>query len=222
MARSEWVSDDVMERILGAMMPANRLAVEVSLATGLRISDVLALDTETVQRTQRPYIRDSKTGKTHRVYIPTRLHGRMLAQAGRWWVWPHRTDAKRHRTRQAVYKDMGMAVEVVKRAGWVDKQAQISPHSARKVAAVRAYKRKGFAGAQQLLVHDAEHPAVTLLYALADQVPPDRRPRSRRRKRRSCAKSTRSPQSGHCKQGSGASISCDLVRQGHPAHRSPI
>lgn len=188
MARSEWVNDEVIQHILAAMMPANRLAIEVSLATGLRLSDVLALDTATVRRTARPYVRDAKTGKSHRIYIPARLRGQMLAQAGKYWIWPGRLDAKTHRTRQAVYKDMMLAVEVVKRAGWADKKAHISPHSARKVAAVRAYKRKGYEGARVLLAHDPEHPAVTLLYALSDQLPP---PRSRRCRRRSSARLTR-------------------------------
>ena len=71
--RSSWVSDDVMGLILAAMLPVNRLAVEVSLATGLRISDVLSLHTDLVRRTQRPYVTDSKTGKTHRIYIPAEL-----------------------------------------------------------------------------------------------------------------------------------------------------
>ena len=43
--RSEWVEDDTMRLILAAMMPANALAVECSLYTGLRIDDVLALKT---------------------------------------------------------------------------------------------------------------------------------------------------------------------------------
>ena len=47
--QSEWVNDEVMDLILQTMLPVNRLAVEVSLKTGLRISDVLSLKTETVQ-----------------------------------------------------------------------------------------------------------------------------------------------------------------------------
>ncbi|MCQ6425686.1 hypothetical protein, partial [Vibrio parahaemolyticus] len=71
-----------MYLILAAMMPANRLAIEVSLATGLRISDVLSLKTDKVRQTARPYVRDSKTGKLHRIYLPAELRHRMLAQAG--------------------------------------------------------------------------------------------------------------------------------------------
>ena len=78
MARSQWVCDDVMRLILAAMMPANRLAIECSLVTGLRISDVLSLHTDTIRKTQRPYVKDSKTGKTHRIYLPAELRQRLL------------------------------------------------------------------------------------------------------------------------------------------------
>lgn len=165
--RSEWVDGDTMALVLAAMMPGNALAVECSLATGLRIDDVLALKTETVRRTPRPYVRDSKTGKSHRVYLPCELRERMLAQAGRVYIWEHRTDWTRHRTRQAVYKDMRQAAAVWERNGRL--RAHVSPHSARKCAAVRAYKRGGLDAAAALLNHDADHPLVTMLYALADQ-----------------------------------------------------
>jgi len=166
--RSEWVDGDTMALVLAAMMPGNALAVECSLVTGLRIDDVLALHTETVRRTARPYVRDSKTGKTHRVYLPRELRERMLAQAGRVYVWEHRTDWTRHRTRQAVYKDMRQAAGVFERNGRLG--AHVSPHSARKCAAVRAYQRGGLDAAAALLNHDEGHPLVTMVYALADQV----------------------------------------------------
>lgn len=166
--RSEWVDASTLDLILAAMMPGNALAVECSLATGLRIDDVLALKTETVRRTPRPYVRDSKTGKTHRVYLPRELRERMLAQAGRVYVWEHRTDFTRHRTRQAVYKDMRQAAGVFERNGRLG--AHVSPHSARKCAAVRAYQRGGLDAAAALLNHDEGHPLVTMVYALADQI----------------------------------------------------
>lgn len=166
--RSEWVNAETMGLILAAMMPENSLAIEVGLATGLRIDDVLALKTETVRRTPRPYVRDSKTGKTHRIYLPRELRERMLAQAGRVYVWEHRTDWTRHRTRQAVYKDMRQAAGVFERNGRLG--AHVSPHSARKCAAVRAYQRGGLDAAAALLNHDEGHPLVTMVYALADQV----------------------------------------------------
>lgn len=164
--RSEWVEDDTMRLILAAMMPANALAIEVSLYTGLRIDDVLSLKTDQVKRTSRPYVRDSKTGKSHRIYLPAELRERMLSQAGRVWVWEGRTDWTRHRTRQAVYKDMRQAAQVFERTGRL--RVHVSPHSARKSAAVRAYKKGGLAAAAALLQHDTGHPLVTLIYALSD------------------------------------------------------
>ena len=171
MARSQWVCDDVMRMILAAMMPANRLAIECSLVTGLRISDVLSLHTDTIRKTQRPYVKDSKTGKTHRIYLPVELRQRLLQQAGTIWVFEGRSDARKHRTRGAVYKDMTQAAAIYRRSGLTDVQ-HISPHSARKVAAVRAYKRGGLDAAQAMLVHDPDHPLVTMIYALSDQMPP--------------------------------------------------
>lgn len=161
------------------------------MVTGLRISDVLSLHTDTIRKTQRPYVKDSKTGKTHRIYLPVELRQRLLQQAGTIWVFEGRSDARKHRTRGAVYKDMTQAAAIYRRSGLTDVQ-HISPHSARKVAAVRAYKRGGLDAAQAMLVHDPDHPLVTMIYALSDQMPPS----SRRRSKRSCAKSTRSPQRG--------------------------
>src|SRR5699024_752505 len=164
--RSEWVDERTLDLVLAAMMPGNALAVEVSCATGLRIDDVLALKTDTVRRTARPYVRDSKTGKTHRIYLPAELRARMLAQAGRVYIWEHRTDWTRHKTRQAVYKDMRTAAAALERNGRLGEK--LSTTSGRKVAAVRAYKRGGLSAAAALLNHDEGHPLVTLLYALSD------------------------------------------------------
>lgn len=194
MSRSCWVSDEIMEKILMVMAPENRLAIEVSLATGLRIDDVLGLKTEVVKKTYRPTVVDKKTHKSHRIYLPVELRQRMLAQAGQVYIWPGRNDPDcKHRTRQAVYKDMQRAVDIMRHASWVSKPKKgetISPHSARKCAAVRAYKSKGFDAARAMLQHDKGHPAVTLLYILSDQPDILRSSRSR-------AKSSKRPHIGH-------------------------
>lgn len=166
--RSSWADDAMMELILGAMMPANRLALEVSDATGLRIDDVLSLKTETVERTSRPYVTDSKTGKRHRIYLPVQLRERMLRQAGSIYVFPGRLEPTKHRTRQTVYKDMMHAVRVFRRCGALDDDRHISPHTMRKRAAVRTYRRAGLEAAAAMLQHSPNDAAVTMLYALAD------------------------------------------------------
>ena len=185
MGAAAWVSDDVMRLVLAVMLPENRLAVEVSLSTGLRISDVLSLKTADVERTNRPTVRDSKTGKNHRIYLPAKLREQMLQVAGTLYVFEGRLYPHAHRTRAAVYKDMTRAADIVKRAKYIERDVQISPHTARKKAAVRAYARGGLDAAQALLVHDPEHPLVTLSYALSDQIP------SQTRRRRKGAKKCR-------------------------------
>lgn len=167
--RSDWLSDTQMTLVLAAMLPENALAIEVSDATGLRLSDVLSIKTSTIVGTNRPYVTDAKTGKRHRIYIPRALWLQMLAQAGKVYVWPGRLKPfEQHRTRDTVYKDMRRAVEVFRRNGLIENERNVSPHSARKRAAVRAYRRGGFDAAADLLQH-SRGSAVTALYALSDK-----------------------------------------------------
>ena len=144
-------------------MPPNRLALEISLATGLRISDVLGLRTDKVKESKdgRLSVRQLKTGKITRVRLPNELRDRALSLCGRLYVFEHRHDPERHRTRQAVYKDIKRAARLFRMPG------NIAPHTARKAFAVEAYKRTGeLVRVQKLLQHDSE--AVTMLYAMAD------------------------------------------------------
>lgn len=166
MGAAAWVSRPEMDHILAALMPQNRLAVRVAMHTGLRIGDVLRLRPRDL-RTARPTIRESKTGKTRRISLPRGLLEDLRANSGDYWVFESRTNPKKHRTRQAVYKDIRKAAAVFQRTGAV-RPGQVSTHSARKIAAVDAYHRGGMAAAQRLLNHG--DPAITALYALADQM----------------------------------------------------
>lgn len=173
--RADWASDVQIALVLAAMRPENALAIEVSDATGLRIDDVLSLRTDMVIRTARPYVTDRKTGKRHQIYIPADLRRRMLAQAGKVYIWPGRLRPhERHRTRDAVYKDMERAVEVFRRSGKIEPDRHISPHTARKRAGVRAYRRGGIDAVAKLLQHRAGA-SYTAMYALSDQEPIGRR-----------------------------------------------
>ena len=144
-------------------MPANRLAILVSLQTGLRIDDVLHLRTQDIKK-DRFTIKEMKTGKSRRIRLSKALRDDLLSQAGRFFVFEGRNSPKDTRTRQAVYKDIKRAQKAFR-----VKNAQISPHSARKIYAVNAYKHYGnLKKVQQLLNHSNE--AVTLLYAMADEI----------------------------------------------------
>lgn len=163
--RAEWTPKETLELLLTAMMPANRLAIRASLATGLRIGDVLAFMTDQV-RQQRWTMKEQKTGRVRRVYLPTKLCEDILRQAGRIWAFEGRSDPRKHRTRDAVYKDL-RRVATLYRVEGKKLVEHISPHTARKVYAVEAYQRTGsLKRVQELLGHSDE--AVTQLYALAD------------------------------------------------------
>lgn len=162
--RSGYVVREELKHVLSALMPANRLACEISEATGLRIGDVLRLKREQVEHGQRFTVREQKTGKTRKVYLPADLHKRALAMAGAVFVFEGRLNGRKPRTRQAVYKDL------VRTAKLFRLKEHISPHSCRKVWAVRAYQESGgdLKRVQKLLNHESE--AVTMLYAMADQL----------------------------------------------------
>ena len=164
-ARTSYANRAQMGHILAAMMPTNGLVVRVCMRTGLRVSDVLEL--KTAQLKPRQTVRERKTGKTRRVIWSQPLYEEMLAQAGRYWVFESRTSPRKHRTRQAVYKDIHHVAAVFQRSGAVSRRQTIGTHTARKVAAVEAYHKGGLDAAQRLLNH--ADPGITLLYALADK-----------------------------------------------------
>jgi integrase len=152
-----------MLHILASLSPENRLACEISLATGLRINDVLALTPQKVRK-QRFTIREEKTGKTRLIRLPKELVNRALACSGQHYVFEGRLNGRTHRTRQAVFKDLK------KSAKNFGVKENLTPHSLRKVFAVDEFVRSGgnLKRVQKLLNHDSE--AVTMLYALANQV----------------------------------------------------
>lgn len=137
--------------------------------TGLRVGDCLSIKTADLK--YRMTVRESKTGKTRRITIPRDLLDDLQRHAGRIWVFPGRCDPAKHRTRQAVYKDVKRVARMYQRAHSI-RPGQISPHSVRKLAAVEAYRRGGMDAAQRLLNHS--DPAVTMLYALSDVVAAER------------------------------------------------
>lgn len=160
--RAEWVPARVMKSLLAAMMPENALALEVSMATGLRIGDVLRITTEQARK-QRFTIAEEKTGKHRRVYIPRKLSERMFENAGRFFVFEGRLDPKKHRTRAAVYKDLRRVARLYRLDG-KKIAAHVSPHSARKIWAVEAAGQ----GRNVQKVMNHQDAAVTMLYTMAD------------------------------------------------------
>lgn len=163
--RSQWVSTDILEHILAALMPENRLACEISLATGLRIGDVLRLKPEQVRPDRSRFtIKEEKTGKNRTCYLPLELRERAYDNSGRYWVFEHRTNPLKRRTRQAIFKDLRRAAKAFR------VREHVSPHSLRKAFAVEYFNKCGgnLKKVQHLLNHSNE--AVTMIYAMANVI----------------------------------------------------
>lgn len=156
---TEYLLQREVDNILSVLTPGNALVMRVALHTGLRVGDVLSLKTEQLQ--SRFWITESKTGKRRQIGLPQPLLDDLKKSAGDYWVFPG-TDPMKHRTRQAVWKD-------VKRAAHAFRIPQnAAPHSARKVFAVELLKKYGnIQKVSRALNHSSV--SVTLIYALADQ-----------------------------------------------------
>lgn len=148
-----------VEHVLALLTPSNALAVRVSMHTGLRISDVLSLETASIK--PKMWVREMKTGKCRCVGLPAPLRHDLEQYAGDKYIFPHRLDKTRHRTRQAVWRD-------IKRASKALRLPQnIAPHSARKIYAVDLMKKYGdIDRVQKVLRHKYLH--TTMIYAMAD------------------------------------------------------
>lgn len=158
---TDYIARESFEHILSALMPENRLALIVSMTTGLRIDDVLHLRTKDVIK-GRFTITEMKTHKRRKVSLSKPLVDSLYYYAGRYYVFENRLDEKKCRTRQAVFKDLKRACELFR----ID-ELNIAPHSARKIFAVGEFQRTcKIETVKKLLNHSSE--AVTMLYAMAD------------------------------------------------------
>lgn len=169
---TDYITDDDLRVVLSLLMPRNRLVCQVAIQTGLRIGDVVALPADLPQRAS---VREQKTGKTRRIYLPADLHKACLVQQRPPWLFPGRAGSRTgHITRQAVWQDIKRAQKAMR-----VRDQNFAPHSLRKIYAVNTFRKsRDLSAVQKALNHDDL--AVTMLYALADQVR-QRRPKRRRR-----------------------------------------
>lgn len=158
--RSTYTPKANIETLLNGLMPENRLALQVSLITGIRINDALSLKTSQIKK-GRFSIREQKTGKRKNIYLPKKLCDEILLYSSELYAFPHRLNGREHRTRQAVFKDLKRIAKAFHLNG------NICPHSLRKIYAVEEYKKDGnIKRVQKLLNHSDE--AVTYIYALSN------------------------------------------------------
>ena len=141
------------------MQYKNALALRCSLETGLRIDDVLNLRRQQLQKCTL-YGYASKTKKSFRKVVSQDLARRLREIQGEYYIFEGRLDPKRHRTRQAVWKDVKKAAKILEIDG------NIAPHSARKTYAVEKFKDGGLGTVKRELQHNDI--GTTMLYAFAD------------------------------------------------------
>lgn len=156
--KTEYLLNREVDYVLAALTPSNRLVCQVCLHTGLRVSDVLRLRTE--QLKPRFWVTEQKTGKRRMVGLPAPLLEAIRRQAGEVWAFPG-VDPAKHRTRQAVWKD-------VKRASVAFRLPQnVGVHSFRKVYAVDLMHKYGdIEKVRRALNHGSQ--TTTMIYAMAD------------------------------------------------------
>lgn len=157
--RTEYLIEREVERVLDLLTFENRLVLRVLLHTGLRIGDALALKPE--QLKPNFWVTEQKTGKRKQVGLPAPLLDDLREAAGEYWVFPG-MDPKKHRSRQAVWKDVKRAAAALRLT------ANAAPHSARKVYAVELLNKYGdIEKVRRALNHGGLE--VTLIYAMADK-----------------------------------------------------
>lgn len=156
---TQYMLQQEVDKVLSTLTPGNALAMRTALHTGLRIGDVLNLKTE--QLASRFWVTESKTKKRRQVGLPEPLLSDLKKSAGPVWVFQG-TAPERHRTRQAVWKDVKRAAKALRL------KQNIGPHSARKVFAVELLQKYGDIDRVRRALNHSSY-AVTVIYALADQ-----------------------------------------------------
>lgn len=159
--RSDYIENSVIELVLAKMGYENALAVRLSLATGLRIGDVLKARKSDFEGNVLHFIAQKTNKKGACTLSPDFVKELLNNSGGSDYIFCGRGGDK-PRTRQAVYIDFKKAVKEL------GIKENATPHSARKIFAVEELKNKTFEEVQKELQHS--NADVTMLYACADKL----------------------------------------------------
>lgn len=186
------MTDRAVALIVGLMYEPNALAMQVALETGLRISDVLSLRTKQIK--QKTFtVTEQKTGKKRKIKLSDPLKASLMKISGVDWVFPHRTEKTKHRTRQAVWKDIKRVEGILYDQGYLQQTdvgrhsknntgPVVGTHSGRKTYARRYYDdTQDFDGLRQRLNHQRDE--ITVVYLMSQMI--DIRPGRRKRPEKS-------------------------------------
>lgn len=156
--KSRYIEETEISELRAVTSQEAFLPLLLSLETGLRVGDVVALRVSAVKPDGVHYTAQ-KTRKRGVAPISAELRKR-LNKKGK-WLFPSPYKQGAHITRQAVWHRIKTAG---KRAG-VDLDG-LSPHTMRKVFAVELYREKGFKAVQEALQHN--NSATTEIYSFSD------------------------------------------------------
>lgn len=157
--RTDYITPELMYRLLGDMTEQNRLVLRFCLETGIRVGDAVAMPFGALQGTTVHYTAQ-KTNKDGTARISPELMTDLLRNTDGVWLFPSKKSETGHLTRQSVWKALKKAS---KRA---EVARNVAPHSTRKIFAVQDMRKHGFAQAQKDLQHSRFD--TTLLYCLSD------------------------------------------------------
>lgn len=157
--KSRYLDENECKRLHEVLRPDEWLPLWVSLETGLRVGDVVALKRSNV-RVDGIHYRAQKTRKNGIAPISAELRRELLARRGK-WLFPSKKDKTKHITRQAVWARVKRGA----RNANIDLEGA-SPHAMRKSFAVELYRDKGFKAVQEALQH--HNGATTEIYSFAD------------------------------------------------------
>lgn len=164
--RSRFLESHEISKLRGILGAELWLPFQISIDTGLRIGDVAKLRWSDVQGSRVRYVAQ-KTRKSGEALLGAETSEfiwtlrRTLRANENSFVFPSPGDARKHITRQALWKRLKRACAL---AGVKTEGA--SPHSFRKVYGVREYHAHGLAAVREGLQHSDAR--TTEIYALAD------------------------------------------------------
>lgn len=158
------IVDEEKKRYFESLLNYNyRLIYKLGCSTGLRISDIVKMEKEKLTQ-KEPTIREQKTGKSKRIYIPKALREELerYSKNNKKYIFESDISSSGHITRQAVWKQFK---KCAKTAGI---EENIGTHTMRKSHAQKLLKKgKGYKYIKDKLNHSSL--ADTLLYLINEE-----------------------------------------------------
>lgn len=159
--RTNRLNTEIVAQFLRRLNYKHELICRVGLSTGLRVSDILRLTIGQV-KIEKPTIKEMKTGKSKRIYIPKKLRQELISyhahNSHNDYIF-YSESSSGHLSRQAVWKAFKRASKSL------HLKENIAPHSTRKSYACKLLKKgKNYTYIKDKLNHN--NITDTLLYVL--------------------------------------------------------